>query len=118
MSALYELRDRKCISTRLRLFGALLAAQNDEWLVAGHRYMSEMSLRKLSMQSEEELPDHWFTFSESGKQMKREFRRHRPARLQVAPDGRVEEGGSGVTGWFQPEPFLICQRCSVGVSPS
>src|SRR5207248_200216 len=40
----------------LRLFGTLLAEQNDEWLVAGHRYMSEMSLRKLYMQPEEELP--------------------------------------------------------------
>lgn len=34
----------------LRLFGALLAEQNDEWLVAGHRYMSETSLRKLLVQ--------------------------------------------------------------------
>jgi putative transposase len=34
----------------LRLFGALLAEQNDEWLVAGHRYMSEISLRKLLVQ--------------------------------------------------------------------
>ena len=40
----------------LRLFGTLLAEQNDEWLVAGHRYMSEMSLRKLFMQPEEEMP--------------------------------------------------------------
>lgn len=38
----------------LRLFGALLAEQNDEWLVAGHRYMSETSLRKLSIQGVEE----------------------------------------------------------------
>ena len=30
----------------VRLFGALLAEQNDEWLV-GHRYFSETSLRKL-----------------------------------------------------------------------
>ena len=37
----------------LRLFGALLAEQNDEWLVVGHRYMSETSMRKLSIPVEE-----------------------------------------------------------------
>ncbi len=40
----------------LRLLGALLAEQNDEWLVTGHRYMSEVSLRKLLRPAEEELP--------------------------------------------------------------
>jgi transposase-like protein len=41
----------------LRLFGALLAEQNDEWLVAGHRYMSEISLRKLFVQGvDDETP--------------------------------------------------------------
>jgi putative transposase len=42
----------------LRLFGALSAEQNDEWLVAGHRYMSEVSLRKLFRPPEEEMPAH------------------------------------------------------------
>jgi hypothetical protein len=32
--------------------------QNDEWLVAGHRYMSEISLRKLFIQPKEEIPAH------------------------------------------------------------
>jgi putative transposase len=40
----------------LRLFGALLAEQNDEWLVAGHRYMSETSLRQILFQGEEDAP--------------------------------------------------------------
>jgi len=39
----------------LRLFGALLAEQNDEWLVAGHRYMSEIALRKILFQGEEDM---------------------------------------------------------------
>jgi len=41
----------------LRLCGALLAEQNDEWLVAGHRYMSETALRTLLFQGgEDETP--------------------------------------------------------------
>jgi len=48
--------ERKACEVEL---GALLAEQNDEWLVAGHRYMSETSLRKLLFQgAEDETPVH------------------------------------------------------------
>jgi len=40
----------------LRLFGALLAEQCDEWLVAGHRYIGELALRRLYMQEKEDTP--------------------------------------------------------------
>jgi hypothetical protein len=33
----------------------LLAEQNDEWLGAGHRYMSEISMRALFFQGEEDM---------------------------------------------------------------
>jgi hypothetical protein len=43
----------------LRLCGALLAEQNDEWLVAAHRYRSETSLRKLVIHgAQEDMPAH------------------------------------------------------------
>jgi len=40
-----------------RRFGALLAAQNDEWVV-GHRYFSETSMRKLFVVNNELLAPH------------------------------------------------------------
>ncbi|HEV7213822.1 MAG TPA: transposase, partial [Chloroflexota bacterium] len=40
----------------IRLFGALLAEQNDEWLV-GHRYFSEISMRKLTHGKEDPAPE-------------------------------------------------------------
>ena len=43
-------------TTVLCLFGALLAAQNDEWSVADHRYRSETAMHKLVIQAEEEVP--------------------------------------------------------------
>ena len=33
----------------------MLAEQNDEWLSAGHRYMSELSMRALFFQGKEEM---------------------------------------------------------------
>ena len=35
------------LSLNLRLFCALLAEQNDEWLVGQHRYFSEASMAKI-----------------------------------------------------------------------
>ncbi len=38
----------------LRLFCALLAEQNDDWLVGQHRYLSEASMAKILNQKEED----------------------------------------------------------------
>ena len=40
----------------LRLFCALLAEQNDEWLVAQHRYFSEASMAKILNPKEDVAP--------------------------------------------------------------
>jgi len=60
-----------------------------------------------------DLPYTWFVQRKSGPALKPEFRKQRPQRLFVAPDGsvsRVVKDGTAA-GWFQPKPFLICLQC-------
>lgn len=62
---------------------------------------------------EAELPDFWFDERKGERQIKRNFKPHVPANLRVTANGEVSDtsAGTGVEGWFQPQPFLICLRC-------
>ena len=60
----------------------------------------------------EELPDNWMTTAKQPR-FKNEFAEHRPERMNIGRDGKVNASGDGVNGWFQPMPWLICLRCRV-----
>ena len=60
----------------------------------------------------DDLPDSWLTAARRPK-LKREFSEHRPENLRVSPNGRLVIGQTGVSGWFQPTPLLMCLRCRV-----
>ena len=74
----------------------------------------------------DELPEEWFTERRSRRVVKPEYAQFIPQRLTAAPNGQlaettatepahqqdVDSDTNGViTGWYQPQPFLICLRC-------
>ncbi len=68
--------------------------------------------RELWSGDDDELPEPWFNERRSGRVIKPSYARFRPQQYAASPDGRLNELGSeGVSGWFQPRPFLICLRC-------
>ena len=61
---------------------------------------------------DDDLPEHWFNERRSGRVVKPDYSGFRPRPFAASPDGGLEEpGGPGVSGWFQPRPFLVCLRC-------
>ena len=61
---------------------------------------------------DDDLPELWFNERRSGRIIKPNYAEFRPQSCIVTPDGRLNgANGSGVSGWFQPRPFLICLRC-------
>ena len=60
---------------------------------------------------DDELPDFWFDELKSGRRIKRGYGSHRPREYFANPDGSVSTGGSGVRGWFQARPLMLCLRC-------
>jgi hypothetical protein len=62
---------------------------------------------------DDELPEFWFDQLRSGWRIKPRYAEHRPAGYRAAPDGSLSDPvqGSGVQGWFQPKPLMICLRC-------
>ena len=74
----------------------------------------------------DELPEEWFTERRSRRVVKPEYAGFIPTQLSATPNGAltdptttepslkedVEADTDGaVTGWYQPQPFLICLRC-------
>ena len=61
---------------------------------------------------DDELPELWFNERRSGRVFKPNYARFRPVKYRATTNGSLGEAdGSGVLGWFQPRPFLICLRC-------
>ena len=61
---------------------------------------------------DDELPEMWFNERRAGRVIKPNYARFRPVRYRAATNGSLGEvDGSGVPGWFQPGPFLMCLRC-------
>ena len=63
---------------------------------------------------DDHLPESWFGKRKSGRgKIKEDYAAHRPQRLWVAADGRINrvETPGAVGGWFAPRPFAICLRC-------
>ncbi len=62
--------------------------------------------------NDDELPEHWFNERVSGRVLKPDYAEFRPRQYSANPNGILEEPSeTGVNGWFQPRPFLICLRC-------
>ena len=63
---------------------------------------------------DDHLPESWFGKRKSGRgKIKEDYAAHRPQRLWVAADGRINrvETPGAVGGWFAPRPFAIRLRC-------
>ena len=68
--------------------------------------------RELWAGDDDELPEVWFNERRSGRVIKPNYAPSRPQSHVANPDGRLDESdGPGVSGRFQPRPFLICLRC-------
>lgn len=66
-----------------------------------------------SEEFKDDLPDHWFNQTKSGRNIKSDYVEFIPRRLHVHADGTSVEGADpGTTAaWFIPRPFLTCLRC-------
>jgi ATP-dependent helicase YprA (DUF1998 family) len=62
---------------------------------------------------EEDIPDTWFDFLKSGPRLKKTYKNRVPQPFWASPDGTVglHDTGSGVIGWWQPKPLLVCLSC-------
>lgn len=59
-----------------------------------------------------ELPEFWFDQRKSGPRIKRRYAMHRPREYAAGVDGTLASADeSGVRGWFQARPLMLCLRC-------
>ena len=61
---------------------------------------------------DEELPEFWFDQRKSGPRIKQRYAMHRPREHTAGVDGTLAGADeSGVRGWFQARPLMLCLRC-------
>jgi hypothetical protein len=102
------------LSPRLPLVGTVTDV--DEEGAPGYFAVDEEGM--WSQDRVQELPDHWYDYRARAPRLKPDYRPHVPQELQVGSDGIVGVQETGVRGWFQPRPFLLCLRCGAAYDRS
>lgn len=101
-------------------FSARLPDPAYSFLEEGEAGYLALDVDNLWSGSEDDLPDHWFTFQGTEKRLRDTYRPFVPQKVKVRPDGSFEElkdgetpGENEMVAWYQPTPFCLCPRCGV-----
>ncbi|OPX34905.1 MAG: helicase, partial [Desulfobacteraceae bacterium 4484_190.1] len=67
--------------------------------------------RNWNDESVENYPENWIEEFKGGFRIKRSYKKYRPQKMRVSPDGSASSDGT--LGWFIPGSFRFCLGCGV-----